>query len=56
MQKSVTEILPISKKVLTKDTPLDSTILDSMVDLIVMSIFRQLSIYKRSGEMSMSYN
>jgi len=52
MKNSVPDILPISNTVLNSETPLDSYLLDAMVDLRVMGIFSALKIVKRSGETS----
>jgi hypothetical protein len=47
MQNNIQDIYPISKTVLTKATPLNSSLLFPIVDLGLMPIFRQLSIYIR---------
>ena len=52
MKNKLADILPISNTVITRDTPLDSSLLDAMVELGVIGIFRSLKISKRSGETS----
>ena len=52
MKNNVPDILPVSNTVLNSETPLDSYLLDAMVDLGLMDIFRSLKIVKRSGKTS----